>query len=114
MDVRSVQVILHDLMMMMASLTQVLHAGDIICEGFVRPLKTDAKAATPATADKEKESEWSFGETETVPSMHFYNAVSRMGLCYGPQFRMVQRLNTAADTEAQLRCCAYAWTSPAS
>ncbi|CAK0731645.1 hypothetical protein CVIRNUC_000023 [Coccomyxa viridis] len=81
----------------------VLHAGDIICEGFVRPLKTDAKAATPATADKEKESEWSFGETETVPSMHFYNAVSRMGLCYGPQFRMVQRLNTAADTEAQLR-----------
>ena len=31
---------------------QVLHAGDIICEGFVRPLKTDAKAATPASADK--------------------------------------------------------------
>ena len=84
-------------------LVQVLHVGDIICEGFVRPLKTDAKAATPATADKEEESEWSFGETETVPSLHFYNAVSRMGLCYGPQFRMVQRLNTAADTEAQLR-----------
>ena len=38
-----------------------------------------------------------------MPSLHFYNAVSRMGLCYGPQFRMVQRLNTAADTEAQLR-----------
>ena len=40
--------------------------------------------------------------------MHFYNAVSRMGLCYGPQFRMVQRLNTAADTEAQLRYLAHA------
>ena len=33
-------------------ITQVLHAGDIICEGFVKPLKTDAKAGAPATADK--------------------------------------------------------------
>ena len=31
---------------------QVLHAGDIICEGIVKPLKTDIKATTPAAADK--------------------------------------------------------------
>ena len=46
---------------------------------------------------------WVYSETETVESLHFYNQVSRMGLCYGPKFRMVQKLNTADNTEAQLR-----------
>lgn len=96
--------------------TQVLHAGDIICEGFVRPLKgaTPAGASKAAAAPQEAdgapgqprqpaEAEWAHPEAETVGSLHFYNAVSRMGLCYGPQFRMVQKLNAAADTAAQLR-----------
>ena len=81
----------------------MLHAGDIICEGFVKPLKgaTPLDASKAATAPTE--AEWEHPETETVGSMHFYNAVSRMGLCYGPQFRMVQKLSAAADTAAQLR-----------
>ena len=91
----------------------MLHAGDIICEGFVKPLKgaTPADASKAAAEPREagaapgepKEAEWECPETETVGSMHFYNAVSRMGLCYGPQFRMVQKLSAAADTAAQLR-----------
>ena len=99
--------------------TQVLHAGDIICEGFVEPLKgaTPAGASKAAAAPQEAggapgqpgqpgqpaDPEWAHPEAETVGSLHFYNAVSRMGLCYGPHFRMVQKLNAAADTAAQLR-----------
>ena len=111
---------------------QVLHGGDLICEGFVLPLKVAPKAAgaaavprapvagappdaapaaaaapagqAPFEAAEQVEPEWAYDALETVEAPQFYNAVSRTGIQYGPHFRMVRRTNIAPDTAAQLRC----------
>lgn len=60
-----------------------------------------AQAAAPAAAP---EPQWEHSALETVEAHQFYNAVGRTGIKYGPHFRMVQRTNISADTEALLRC----------
>lgn len=47
--------------------------------------------------------EWGFGPLDTVEALHFYNAVGRTGIAYGPAFQMVHRTNIAPDTAAELR-----------
>ncbi len=42
-----------------------------------------------------------------MEAAQFYNAVSRTGINYGPNFRMVRRTNIAPDTAAQLRCAPH-------
>ena len=57
-----------------------------------------------AAAEAPEEPEWGFSPLETVEKHHFYNAVGRTGIEYGPDFRMVRRTNIAPDTAAELRC----------
>ena len=47
--------------------------------------------------------EWGFNPLETVEKHHFYNAVGRTGIKYGPAFQMVHRTSIAPDTTAELR-----------
>lgn len=50
-----------------------------------------------------QEPEWGFGPLETVERHHFYNAVGRTGIEYGPAFQVVRRTSIAPDTTAELR-----------
>ena len=74
--------------------------SDCIGTAFPRDL-LPAQAAVPAAAP---EPQWEHSALDTVEAHQFYNAVGRTGIKYGPHFRMVQRTNISADTEALLRC----------
>lgn len=45
---------------------------------------------------------WEFSEADTINKETFYRTIGRTGIQYGPDFKMVWRVNTA-DTDAQMR-----------
>lgn len=56
-----------------------------------------------ATPIDDGSSAWPYPEEETINKDTFYRTIGRTGIHYGPDFKMVWRVNTA-DTDAQMRC----------